>query len=50
MAKKQNKPAEKQAFQLVKARRQDLVQEIATALQTGYAYDLKALLPDPDPV
>lgn len=50
MAKKQNKPAEKQAFQLVKARRQDLVQEIATALQAGYAYDLKALLPDPDPV
>ena len=49
MAKKQNKPAEKQAFQLVKARKQDLVQEIATALQAGYAYDLKALLPDPDP-
>ena len=50
MAKKQNKQADKQAFQLVKARRQDLVQEIATALQAGYAYDLKALLPDPDPV
>ena len=49
MAKKQNKKADNQAFQIVKAQKHDLVQEIATALRAGYAYDLKDLLPDPDP-
>lgn len=49
MAKRQNKKADNQAFQIVKAQKRDLVNEIATALRAGYAYDLKALLPDPDP-
>lgn len=50
MAKKQNKQTDKQAFQIVKAAKQDLVQEIATSLQAGYTYSFNATLPDPDPI